>query len=178
MSKNETNFTIGIPADKPHYRKAFILSFLIESELKKVKLQKNRIEAEKNDKADLSTLFADIHFLLITLGNLRKLLKEVRKLFNTDKTYSGICDMYLSKLDAIGIVRNHLEHILDGRLDGVGNKGKPLVEPNMFGNLFGDEYNFGGDKVNLKDTYKMIDELENDLRSWNKTAQINPFWRA
>ena len=176
MPNPENNFTIGIPQDKPHYRRAFILSFLIESEIKKIRLQQSRIKEDKKDSSHLNILFADIHFLLITFGNLRKLLKEIGKLFETDKTYKAITDEFLPKLDSIGIVRHNLEHILDGRLDGIGNKGKPLVEPNMFGNLIGDVYNFGGDKVNLKETIALVDILEKKLISWNKQVQINPFW--
>ncbi len=170
------NHTIGIPADKPHYRKAFIIVHLIGSELKNTQLQQSRIEIERGEPDKMSELFADIHFFLITLGNLRKLLKEMAILLETDVEYKTITDKYLPELDKIGLVRNHLEHILDGRLEGLGHKGKPLVEPNMFGNLFGEEYNFGGDKIHLKETYQMIAELEAELHVWNKTAQVYPMW--
>lgn len=172
----QNNYTIGIPAEKPHYKKAFIILHLIASELKTVQLQQSRIETERNERDKMSELFADIHFFLITLGNLRKLLKEMSILLDTDTEYKMIYDEYSPKLDKIGLVRNHLEHILDGRLEGLGHKGKPLEEPNMFGNLFGEEYNFGGDKVHLKETYQMIDELETNLKLWNKTSQVYPMW--
>lgn len=156
MSQN--NHTIGIPVDKPEYKRAFILLHLICTEINTIRLQQSRIEQEK-EVGDLAILFADIHFLFVTVGNLRKLLKAMNELLSGDIDFKLICDTYLPDIDKIGLIRNHLEHILDGRLDGFGHKGAPLAEPNMFGNLFGDEYNFGGDKVNLKETFEMINSL-------------------
>lgn len=171
----QNNHTIGIPVDKPHYRRAFILLHLICTEIKTIRLQQSRIEQEK-ETDDLTVLFADIHFLFVSLGNLRKLLKAMNEVLSDDTDFKLICDNYLPYIDRIGLIRNHLEHILDGRLDGFGHKGVPLAEPNMFGNLFGDEYNFGGDKVNIKETFEMIDSLETDLKAWNKKVLIYPLW--
>ena len=171
-----TDHTISVPADKPHYRRALILVHLIDTALKKVKIQKNRIVTEKEDHTKIVELFADIHFLLITLSNIRKLLPELGKLFNDSHEYSKLCDKYLPALDKVGIIRNHLEHILDGRLEGKGYRGQPLSEPNTFGNLAGDEYNFGGDTFNLSDMFTMCLELENELKAWNKKVLVYPLW--
>lgn len=170
------NYAIEIDSSKPEFRRVFLLLVFADTAIKKIRLQQSRIRKAQMDDTMTSELFADIHFLLITFGNLRKILSEIKKTLVTDVDYENIYSTYSAQLDKLGLVRNHLEHILDGRIDGVDAKGKPLLEPNMLGNLMNDEYNFGGDKFNLADAEVLVTNLEKELKLWNAKKRFYPLW--
>jgi len=116
----------------------------------------------------LDELFADIHFYFNTVSNIQKILLKIKQINSADEEFMLIYKKYLKPIQKIDIVRDHLEHITDNRFKGKDRKGGSLKEPNMLGSLFGDVYNFCGDAVNLKDTFKMISELETDISNWDK----------
>ncbi len=74
---------------------------------------------------------------------------------------------HINQTEYLNLFRDHLEHF-DERLDGIGKNGKPLLRPNMLGNLFGYEYDFGGEKFNLKNAFEVVEKLKNDLTEWNR----------
>jgi hypothetical protein len=171
-------YTINIPQEKRHLRKVVIIIFLIDDSFKKIKNQYKRIqEKNKTNKTEHSPiLFGDIHFLFISVANLNKLLKELINIIPEDKILNAIYNKYSSLLKLLTDLRNHLEHILDGRLDGKGPYRKTsLSEPGILGDLSNNEYNFGGDKINLIHATEELNKLSNELNDWNKEAGIVPF---
>lgn len=174
------NYTIGFPQDKPHYRKAFLLAYLLDCSFKKTMNQYQRIQYGKSiqDIEHQIILFGDIHFFLISATHLGKILKELVGIFKEDSILAEIFSKYSPTLKLLKDLRDHNEHILEGRLDGKGSYGKvALSEPNMLGNLFDDEYNFGGQKINLVTADKQINELLKELKAWNIKTHIYPLWK-
>lgn len=176
---NGKNYTIAVPKDKPEYRKAFLLMFILDSAFEKVFLQRERIESERNKKIEemnLKKLFADIHFFLVASTNLLYALVSLKSLLKEDKELSVIYKKYVCDLEYLNKFRDHLEHITDKRLEGLGKKGQPLKEPNALGNLWGDEYDFGGERFNLPSSFSMIEKLLSELKEWNTKVGIYPLW--
>ena len=125
-----------------------------------------RIESDKG-KIDLEILFSDIQFFLIAVSNIQRMMLRLRRLLGRNEDYTTLYKKHIKPLERLDYFRDNLEHF-DERLDGKGKKGKPLLQPNALGNLFGDEYDFGGERFNLKDAFKTIEELKNDLIEWNQ----------
>ncbi|MFC1663697.1 hypothetical protein ACFL0A_01040 [Patescibacteria group bacterium] len=158
--------TINIPHNNPEYKSNFISLHLLLSSIENSEMQILRIELDK-EKSDIKTLFADIQFFLITVSNIQKMMLRLRKLFRKDKDYMIFYKKYIKEIEYLDSFRDNLEHF-DERLDGRGKKGKSLSQPNMLGNLFGDEYNFGGETFNLKNAFSLVKELKKDLIEWNR----------
>lgn len=145
--------------------KIFFLVSLLEDAFYKIELQKSRINSEMSKKrVELKTLFADIHFFLISASNLLKVLREVGEIKKQDIDYQNIYKKYIKDLEFLNIFRGHLEHFTDGRLDGKGKGGIQLKNPMMLGNLIGEDYNFGGEKFNLPDIFKLLGDLQEELK--------------
>lgn len=172
----ENKYTVGIPTDKPHYRDGLIMMHLIDTALYSSKIQEARIVHEMDKKKDLMKLFGDIHFLFINIANIKDYLNKLCTILTDDEEIKGIYSKYYARLDHICKFRNHLEHISDDRLSGFAQK-RPLTQPNVFGDLFEYEYNFGGDKVNLKDIFTLCDELSTNLKDWNRSSSVYPVWQ-
>jgi len=179
------HYTIQTPKDKPEYRKAFLRFVILDQSFDKVFLQRKRIETAKAI-PDLKVLFADIHFFLVVVTNVMEGFKDLRTVIKNDRELStnyynqelnAIYKKYIPQLEYLNIFRDHLEHITDGRLDGLGKNNHPLKNPGMLGNLFGDDYDFGGEKFNLIESFSMLDEFYSELRVWNKRAKIYPLWQ-
>lgn len=168
-------FTVEIPHNKPHYRDAFIIFALLDSAFLKIDLQKSRIH-EETQNGQMGMLFADIHFLLIAISNLKQLLTKLRNLFKNDVDYKIIYKTYIQQLEYLGTFRDHLEHIIDGRIDGKNKKGQPLKNPGMLGNLFNDEYDFGGERFNILKTFDLCSNIYSDLEKWNRKINAYPLW--
>jgi len=160
------------PSPDTNSIKVLILLTFIDSSFLKIEIQRTRINDVLSDvePKKLSMLFGDIHFYLISTTNLYKCLKELLRVIPNDTQLKKIINKYKTFLEIIKTLRDHLEHILDGRLDGKGYKGKPLREPGMLGNLDGDVYNFGGDKINLMSSFKELYYLKSDLTEWRRRA--------
>lgn len=152
--------------DKPNNRDVFINVFLLWSAIERSETQIARIRLDKTE-LDSKTLFADIHFFLVTVSNIQKMMLRLRKIFKNNKDYAILYKRHIKKIELLDSFRDHLEHF-DERLDGLGKGRKPLLEPNMLGNLMSDEYNFGGEKFNLNDAFKNVEELKNELFEWNQ----------
>lgn len=174
---DKLNYTVGVPKDKPYFKKAFVLFHLLDTNFRKLELQKSRIRRSLADgmDVDLVVLFADIHFFLVSLSSLYRILNALRAVVKNEHKFGTLFKQYRPQLEYLDKFRDHLEHIED-RLDGVA-KGKPLKNPSMFGNLFGDEYDFGGERFNIKHTFALIDDLEKDLAAWNESVQCYPLWQ-
>ncbi len=162
--------------NRPEYRRAFLRMVIIDQAFDKYLIEKQRIEIAKAS-SDLKTLFADIHFFLVAATNLRSGLVSLKNTLQNDSELQSIFKKYINKLEHLNKFRNHLEHITDGRLEGVDWNNKPLKQPGMLGNLINDDYNFGGDTFNISDSFSLLDSLYKELRQWNKTSQIYPLWR-
>lgn len=172
--KMDNKYTITTPIEKPNFKNGFILTHLIYTALQKAKIQQKRIENEMTNQEDLVRLFGDIHYLFINIGNMKDFMKAMCDILNEDKKLEEIYNKYFAILEKCSVLRNHLEHT-DERLGGCVFK-KPLSEPNMFGNLIGYEYNFGGDKIDLREVFKLCDEILIELKDWNKISKIYPVW--
>ena len=173
MSK--TNYTISIPKDDPNYWKIFVVIALINQGLEKIDLQVSRIKDDVN-KDDLKTLFSDIHFFLVSISNLQKILKHLRSVIPKDVDYMIIYKKYIKELEHLNRFRDHLEHITDGRLDGKDKKGTPLKKPNMFGNIVNENYDFCGETFNITEALKLSSHIKDELIEWNKKANRFPVW--
>ena len=173
--------TIIVPRDKPEFRKAFILMFLIDSYFEAVFLQRERVESERNkeiSEINFGKLFADIHFLLVSSTNLLYALKSLKSLLKEDEELAIIYKKYDYDLEYLSKFRGHLEHITDKRLEGLGKDGQPLKEPNALGDLWGDEYDFGGERFNLPSSFSMFEKLLGELKRWNAETLIYPLWNT
>lgn len=168
----------NIQLQKPEERITFLLMFSLDSSFKDIDLQISRISNNDgfNEEGTYNPVYADIHFLLVTISNVRKLIIELNKKYITDSDFSRINKKYIPELERISQIRHHLEHITDGRFDGVGKGGEPLLDPKIFGILKDGEYNFGGEKIKIKDIMKLRKGLETDMRRWNKKTRVYPFY--
>lgn len=166
------NFAFEV--QRPDNRELFILCVLMTQYFPRIHLQEKRICDGLHPKNldNLYILFADIHFYFITVTNIQNLLLRIRQVLPTDQVFSQIFKKYIKHLNMIDSVRDHLEHITDKRINGQDKKGEPLKDPNNFGNLLGDIYNFGGDEINIKDMFSMMSRLEGEFNSWLKGTSI------
>lgn len=165
--KMDKQYTIFTSRDKPE-RWIIYLSFnFLFGVIEESEIQIARIESELGKaRPHLKTLFADIHFFLVTVSNIRKMILRLRKLLSKNKDYVFLYKKHINQIKHLNLFRDHLEHFNE-RLDGVGKKRKPLLRPDMLGNLFGYEYDFGGEKFNLKSAFEIIKKLKSDLIKWN-----------
>lgn len=172
------HYTIQTPKDKPGYRKLFLRFVILDQSFDAVFLQRKRIESNKAilDQKLLKVLFADIHFFLVAVTNVMESFKSLRAVIKTDRKLNVIYKKYTPQLERLDIFRDHLEHITDGRLEGFGKNKLPLKNPGMIGNLFGDDYDFGGEKFNLIKAFSMLDEFYEKLKEWNKNAKVYSLW--
>ncbi len=161
--------TIFIPKDKPEYKGFFVSIYSLWSAIEKTELQIERIKSDKK-KLNLKILFADIHFFLVAVSGVQKMMLRLKNLLSRNEDYINLYKKHIDQMNLLDSFRDHLEHF-DERLDGYTGKGKrkkPLSQPNMLGNLFGDEYDFGGERFNLKIAFESIDKLKTDFAKWNK----------
>lgn len=119
----------------------------------------------------LSVFFGDIHFYFITGTHIYKCLLKLETLVENNVSLNIIIKKNRLFLEKIKILRDHQEHILDGRLQGKGRGGEPLTEPGMLGNVFDGEYNFGGDKINLIESFDRFEKLRSELIAWQKQTR-------
>ncbi len=159
---------INIPklAD-PDYRKGFIRAVILDGAIKKGLLQENRI-IEGWDGKHLPTLFADIHFFLVSMTLVMDSLLSLKSLHKTDPVLNEIYKHHLPELEDLNKFRDHLEHITDGRIDGKDKKGLPLKNPTMLGNLINGEYDFGGETFDVKKAFLLNRTIQKKIREWNQ----------
>lgn len=113
-------------------------------------------------------LFMDIHFFLIAMANVAKVMETMKKLRSYDPDYVKIYKENAAKLNRLKhVFRNSLEHITGNYLEGVDKKGNPLKNPRDLGNLEGDTYSLFGEKFHLPSTFIMLAKLVEDLESWS-----------
>jgi hypothetical protein len=172
---DQRSYTIKTPQDRPEYRKAFLRMAILDASFYKASLERARIEDARTE-LDLQTLFADIHFFLVAVANIKKVLKDLKFVLKTDPVLNTIYKQFSPRLEHLNKFRDHLEHIQDGRLDGLRKDKQPLKNPTALGNLYGDTYHFGGEEFNLVESFALIEELQGDLRSWNSYSKIYPLW--
>lgn len=166
-------------------KKIFILFYLLESSFYRVDLQRRRIIEAKiglNEEMQmmkqqlsvqdilktghpnwLKNIFADIHFFLVAVSNLKSIFLELRKALKLDPNFMRIFKKYNKQLEKLNIFRDHLEHIVDKRLEGKDKKGNPLRDPMHLGELLGDDYHFGGESFNLNEAFTLVDGLYREL---------------
>lgn len=162
----KTHHIIPIPPNVPEYQSHFTSFYCVLRAVWNAKLQIARIKKAKHNH-DVKKLFADIHFFLVAVSNIQKMMLRLRKLSNKDRALASIVKKHRKPLEQLDHFRDNLEHF-DERLDGVDKKKKPLTNPGMLGNLFGDEYDFGGKRFNLKDAFSLVENLQADLLDWNE----------
>lgn len=168
-------YTIQTPREMPEYRRAFLIVAVLDTNFYEVGLERQRIE-ESRERGDLKTLFADIHFILIAISNIRKGLKSLKFTLKTDQKLNALYKRFNPNLEHLDDFRDHLEHVYDGRLDGLGKRRQPLHNPGMLGNLTNDVYDFGGEQFNLTESFALLEHLYVALTEWNKEARIYPIW--
>lgn len=113
-------------------------------------------------------MFLDIHFFLIAVANISKLLEGLKKIKSREPDFVYICKKYDKDLSRLRhIFRNLLEHVSEGAVDGHDKKKRPLKNPGDMGNLLGDNFTLFGEKFNLPSAYAMLEDLSNDLRQWS-----------
>ena len=171
------HFTIGVPEDKPFMRKAFFVVHLIDSALKVIFNQEKRINSRINsdNPSSLPILFGDIHLYFINAANIKEYLDKLSEYFSEDLAFDKIRKSHQDTFAKLSSLRNHQEHILDGRLDGMG-KIEPLSEPSMLGNISNGEYNFGGEKIDLVKSFREFEQLQTELMDWNRDSKVYPLW--
>jgi len=172
ISKQDQRKTLN---DRSKYDQVFLRLVIINGSFEKIFLQIDRIRAAKSANK-LKVLFADIHFFLVAVTNVMNGVKSLKAVIKIDQKLNAIYKKYISKLERLDIFRDHLEHITDGRLDGLGKKKNPLKNPGMLGNLLGDEYDFGGERFNLVESFSMLDEFYMEIREWTHETQERPLF--
>lgn len=121
-------------------------------------------------------LFLDIHFFLIAIANISKIMESLKKIKSKEPEFVAIYKKYETDLNRLRyIFRNLLEHITDKPIDGQNKKGKPLKNPGDFGNLNNDDYSLFGETFNLPNTFIMFEALCNDLEKWSDN-QVKKFY--
>ncbi|HBM46109.1 TPA: hypothetical protein DDZ75_03985 [Patescibacteria group bacterium] len=149
---------------------------LIDDDFYKIFLQRDRIQKDISEN-NLKSIFADIHFFLIGVSNLKCGLEKLRNTIKDDDKFKIIYKKYINKLEYLDIFRDHQEHIYEGRLEGKGKSKKPLKRPSMLGNLTKNlDYDFGGDRFSLPEAFSLIESLKKEMIEWNLENKIYPFW--
>lgn len=166
--------TIILEKDRQNHGKISMIMIILDQIFEATELQITRIIDDRKGK-NLTALFSDIHFFLICTSNLNKTLKILRSIIR-DKDYVVIYKKYHSQIEHLNKFRDHLEHIMDGRIDGKDKKGIPLKNPIMLGNLINDDYDFGGETFNLSEAFQLCVNLRIELKNWNKISNACPLW--
>lgn len=109
---------------------------------------------------------ADVHSFFVAVGNLKYHLKLLRSAVN-DETLSKLIDKQNKWLYKCTEMRDEIEHVYDGRLDGLTKNEKPMTEPNELGKVVGMVFNFGGLKVDLEESHISLVGFSNALDLWN-----------
>ncbi|MDO8452211.1 MAG: hypothetical protein Q7S79_00505 [bacterium] len=113
-------------------------------------------------------LFLDIHFFLVAIANISKIIESLRRIKSKEPEFVVICKKYESNLARLRyIFRNILEHMTDGPIHGHNKKGKPLKNPGDFGNLSNGNYSLFGETFNLPKTFVTFKALRKDLKNWS-----------
>ena len=150
------------------------LFFLMMDCLNSIQRQKDRIRedkigVDKQKNGSTSAIYADIHYLLVEIAGFKKALDKFLELKSGDIKLKIIHDRYREKIKLLCDIRHHLEHITDGRFDGIIDRtGESLKDPLTLGVLNGNEYNFGGQSFNLVSTYALMEDVGNELMKWNE----------
>lgn len=105
-------------------------------------------------------------------------MKHLRVAIPEDTGYKDIYKKYIKKLEELNKFRDHLEHIVDGRLEGKGKKGTPLKTPNNFGSISDVDYDFCGETFNIPEALKLSSNIKNELIEWNKIVKRFPVWNS
>lgn len=150
----------------------FIRICILSSRIKMCEIQIERfLQAKKSD--NIKMQYVDMHFLLVSITNLLRMLKSLRMLLKHDKDFIILYKKYLSKLERLDPIRDHAEHIEDGRLEGtVRENGRKLSDPDTLGKIEGFAYNFGGDTFNIIDFQKDLHLFKVDFQKWEQ------WWRG
>lgn len=168
-------------SNSPHYQKEILLFSFLEKHLFAAGLQRERITREQRRlnkfmqehqthsiPRTMRYLFVDIHFFLIAVTNIGRVLKKLKKIRSYDGDFVQVCKKYRKQIAVIDSFRDHLEHIVEGGLKGTDKKGKALKDPRDLGNLANNSFTFGGESFDLQDAYRLMKALETDLKTWNK----------
>lgn len=119
---------------------------------------------------EVDLICADIHYYLITIKNLKSVLQKIKGRIG-DRNTRKLIKKYIKKLEPITDIRDHIEHICDGRLEVVSGKGKErLKEPSILGNISFDDckYNFGGKVLDLIKTFNLVKDIHGDISDFLK----------
>lgn len=168
-------------SNSPHYQEEILLFSFLEKHLFAAGLQRERITREQRRLNKLireyqthsiprimRSLFVDIHFFLIAVTNIERVLEKLRKIRSYDGDFVQICKKYRKQIAVIDSFRDHLEHIVEGGLKGVDKKGKKLKAPGDLGNLVNNSFTFGGESFDLRDAFRLVEALGTDLKRWNE----------
>lgn len=176
-------------AESQNYEKETVLFYLLDKYLISCQLQTERIKNDsKNQKEQIEFvikggekisgwaeyqeyLFIDIHFFLIGVSNTGKILEKLKKIRSYDSDFVNICKKYIKPIQKIDRFRDHLEHITE-RLSGKDKKGRKLKNPSDLGNLDRDNFTFGGESLDLKDSINLINNLVDDFISWQSSKEL------
>lgn len=121
-------------------------------------------------------LFLDLHFFLVAVANIAKVMEVLKKIKSREHEFVLIYKKYASDLNRLKhIFRNLLEHMADNPVDGYDKKGKPLKSPGDFGNLSNDNYSLFGETFNIPSTFVMFENLCLDLKEWSD-GQVKKFY--
>ena len=172
MGKHFTNMTSN---ETPDDWRAFLRMAVLNQAFDKAFIQKERIERGM-ESSNLTVLFADIHFFLVAVTNIQYALLSVKSVLKSNVELNAIYKKYIEQLEHLNVFRDHLEHITDRRIDGLNKKGERLKNPGMLGNLFGTEYDFGGERFNLKSAFGLVEDIFRELKEWNRKVGIFPLW--
>lgn len=165
------NRTVVLPEDQYElFREVFLMEHVLQRSIFNALLQAGRIKngliksQPQDDSQDV--LFADIQFFLVSITNTLDALTGLRSLLKRDVELKELYRKYLKRLQYLDNFRDHEIHIIDGRLRGKGKR-FPLKDPRMLGVLEGTDYNFGGERFNLIETFSMIQDLKLDVNNWS-----------
>ncbi|MCP6726640.1 MAG: hypothetical protein KJI69_01190 [Patescibacteria group bacterium] len=122
-------------------------------------------------------LFLDIHFFLVAIANISKVMESLKKIKSRDPKFGAIYKKYNTDLKRLrSIFRNILEHMTDGPIHGHDKKGNALKNPGDFGNLNNNNYSLFGETFNLPATFKMFEALTKDLKGWSD-KEVEKFYK-
>lgn len=153
---------------KGFYQPKVILFPLLKGSLSRCLLQISRIKNEVNkaQQCNVDVLHADIHFFFIAVRDLVQISKKMAERLSSDSAFVYICEQHLPYLEQVKPFRHNLEHITVGRIDGRGERGIPLVDPQELGNYRQGKYYFGGEQIDLDTLSDRIIQMHQEIVNW------------
>lgn len=160
------NYRVELKSDEA--RGIFLRTRVLSDRVRMCEIQVERfLEAKEANNIELQ--YFDMHFLLVSITNLLRMLKSLKTLLKYDKTFALLYKKHLGELERIDRIRDHAEHIEDGRLEGTARKmGRKLNDPSTLGKIDHFLYDFGGEVFDVRNFQKDLSAFMSDYKRWEE----------